>query len=60
MDKIDIQKVSINDIDELQQIGRQTFYETFSVGNTQENMKQYLEEGFSVEKLTAELNDNNA
>jgi diamine N-acetyltransferase len=60
MDKIEIQKVSLNDIDELQKIGRQTFHETFSEANSEENMQRYLEEGFSFEKLTAELNDKNA
>src|SRR5437764_2401658 len=60
MENIDIKKVTLNDIDQLQKIGRQTFSETFSAGNTEENMKQYLEEGFSLEKLTAELNDNNS
>lgn len=49
-----------NEIDQLQKIGRQTFYETFSTGNTQENMQKYLDERFSIEKLTAELNDKNA
>jgi ribosomal protein S18 acetylase RimI-like enzyme len=44
----------------LQTIGRQTFFETFSAGNTEENMRKYLEEGFTVEKLSAELNDQNS
>lgn len=57
MENIDIKRVTATDIDQLQKIGRQTFYETFSVGNTEENMRRYLEEGFSVEKLTAELNE---
>ena len=60
MENIDIRRVTLNDIDQLQKISRQTFYETFSAGNTEENMKQYLEEGFSLEKLTAELNDKNS
>lgn len=30
MKNIDIQKVTLNDIDQLQKIGRQTFSETFS------------------------------
>lgn len=60
MTKIDIQKVTLNDIDRLQKIGRQTFYETFSAENTEENMSKYLEEGFSKEKLTAELNNENS
>ena len=60
MTEIEIKKVPINDIDQLQKIGRQTFYETFATGNTEENMTKYLDEGFSAEKLTTELNDNNA
>src|SRR5690349_3935220 len=59
MENIDIKKVTPDDIDQLQKISRQTFYETFSAGNTEENMKKHLEEGFSTEKLTAELNDKN-
>ena len=57
MENIDIIKISTKDIDQLQKIGRQTFYETFSESNSEENMKNYLEEGFSKEKLTAEIND---
>lgn len=59
MNNIVIKKISINDIHQLQKIGRQTFYETFSAANTEANMTKYLNEGFSVEKLSAELNDNN-
>ena len=57
MQSIYIKRVTLSDIDQLQNIGKQTFSETFSAGNTEENMKRYLEEGFSIEKLTAELND---
>ena len=57
MENIDIRRVTLTEIRELQQIGKQTFSETFSAGNTEENMAKYLEEGFSSEKLTAELND---
>ncbi len=53
-------KLTLNDIDQLQKIGRQTFYETFSESNTEENMKSYLEDGFSTDKLKTELNDKNA
>jgi len=60
MTDIEIQKVTLNDIDQLQKIGRQTFYETFSAGNSEENMTKYLDEGFSLEKLTTELSDSNA
>jgi ribosomal protein S18 acetylase RimI-like enzyme len=60
MTDIKIQKATIDNIGQLQKIGRQTFFETFSAGNTEENMTQYLNEGFSIEKLTVELSDQNA
>lgn len=53
-------KVTFADISQLQEIGRQTFLETFAAGNTEENMKNYLEEGFSIQKLTTELEDKNS
>lgn len=53
----EIKRVTINDLDQLQEIGKQTFYEKFSSANTEENMKKYLDECFSVEKLTDEIND---
>ncbi|MCP9757215.1 GNAT family N-acetyltransferase [Lacihabitans sp. CCS-44] len=60
MTSIEIKKVQTADLKQLQEIGRQTFSETFSAGNTEENMQNYLEEGFSEEKLSKELNDPNA
>lgn len=60
MINISIQKVRTCDTDLLQKISRQTFFETFSAVNTEENMNKYLDEALSKEKLTAELNDNNA
>ena len=60
MEFIDIRKATQNNIDQLQKIGRQTFYETFSSANAEENMREYLESGFSIEKLMTELNDKNA
>lgn len=60
MENIEVKSVTHNEIEQLQQIGRQTFFETFSEGNTEENMKKYLEDGFSLEKLTMELNNENS
>lgn len=57
MTTIEITKVKPNEIVSLQKIGRQTFQETFSDSNSEENMKNYLEQGFSVEKLTSELHN---
>jgi len=55
-----IRKINIQDIETLKEIGKLTFAETFSSENSEENMKEYLENGFSNEKLTAELTDQNA
>jgi len=49
MENIKIKKVTLSNIETLQKIGRQTFFETFSESNTEENMKKYLEEVFSTE-----------
>jgi ribosomal protein S18 acetylase RimI-like enzyme len=60
MENITIQKVTLNDVNQLQKIGRLTFSETFSGDNSEEDMKKYLDENFSVEKLTEELNNKNS
>lgn len=52
---VDITKVKLTDIDLLQEIGKKTFVQTFSGTNTEDNMKAYLAEGFSREKLLSEL-----
>lgn len=57
MENIKIEKVAIEQIDHLQSIGKKTFSQTFSSTNTEENMAKYLEEGFSVQKLTKEFNN---
>ena len=60
MQNISIAKAELQDIEKLQKIGRQTFFETFSESNSEVNMRKYLNEGFSIEKLTTELTDTNA
>ncbi len=60
MQQITVRKITTVDIIELQKIGKLTFAETFSSGNSEENMREYLENEFSTEKLTAELTDQNA
>ncbi|WHF52517.1 GNAT family N-acetyltransferase [Chryseobacterium gotjawalense] len=60
MENITIQKVTIKDLEKLQKIGKATFSETFSSGNTEKNIEKYLTEGFSNEKLTNELNNENS
>lgn len=60
MQQITVRKITTADIIELQNIGKLTFAETFSSENSETNMKEYLENGFSTEKLTEELTDPNA
>lgn len=60
MKEIKVIKIDEKEIGTLQVISKQTFYETFSAVNTEENMTRYLEESFSIEKLTTELNNPDA
>ena len=55
MEKLNLIRATISDINQLQQVSRQTFSETFSHVNTEENMRKYLDEELSIEKLTDEL-----
>jgi len=55
-----LRKINLKDIEALKAIGKQTFVETFSSENSEENMANYLKSGFSTEQLTAELTDPNA
>lgn len=57
MDKIEIKKISLADLGELQNIGRQTFYETFAHRNTEDDIQLYLDEKFSSARLETELID---
>lgn len=54
---MDIQLIqcTTTDLEALQSISRDTFYETFHEQNSEENMAAYLYDAFSAEKLTAEL-----
>jgi diamine N-acetyltransferase len=54
---IAIRIATADHLEELQKIGKQTFYETFADDNTPENMEKYLEQGFSINQLTTELNN---
>ncbi len=60
MDKIEVKKVDVNNVNQLQIIGKQTFFETFADENSDENMQKYLDEGFTVDKLITELSNPNS
>ena len=49
MENVITRRITLDDLEKLQKIGRATFEETFSESNSEENMKSYLEEGFSKE-----------
>ena len=60
MENIITRRITLNDLEKLQEIGRKTFEETFSESNSEVNMNNYLEDSFSKEKLTAELQNKNS
>ena len=55
MEVIIIRKAGPGDLKTLKDISRKTFSEAFSANNSDENMKSYLQEAFSSEKLSSEL-----
>ena len=55
METLTIERITEKDLAKLQQISMQTFHESFSALNSEENMNDYLTTGFSSEKLSAEL-----
>ena len=57
---ISIAPVSIDDLTKLQTISRSTFAQTFNEHNNPEDMQAYLDNSFSIEKLSAELNNKNS
>jgi ribosomal protein S18 acetylase RimI-like enzyme len=57
MEYIKINKASIGDVNTIQQIGRQTFSETFAESNTAADMKKYLDDHFNQEQVSTEVNN---
>lgn len=60
MDAIEIKRATQLDVSELQKIGMQTFLEAFSTDNSVENMTQYMNASFSLDKLNEELANPNS
>ncbi len=50
-----ITKATLDNLDLLQKISKQTFFETFAAFNSKENMELYLNESLSLEQLKLEL-----
>ncbi len=55
MSAVEISLIQPNEILELQEISNKTFIEAFSNQNSQENMRKYLDENLSIQRLTNEL-----
>ena len=48
-------KCSLSDIEQLIQIGKKTYYDTFHLYNSKDTMTKYLNEAFDYQKITDEL-----
>jgi len=57
MPSLIINKADLKDLETIQSLGRETFYETFAQHNSEEEMQNYLDKSFASEKLTSELNN---
>ena len=55
MENIIIKPVGLQDVEQLQTIGRNTFAQTFSEHNSAEDMEAYLNTSYAIEKLIAEI-----
>jgi ribosomal protein S18 acetylase RimI-like enzyme len=55
-----IDEVHLNQVEQLQSISRETFYETYCSMNTKENMDKYLKENLSISTLENELKNPNS
>lgn len=52
---VNIREASNAELETLQQISKSTFAETFSIHNSEENMRKYLRDNLSLEKLGEEM-----
>jgi ribosomal protein S18 acetylase RimI-like enzyme len=52
---VNIREASNAELETLQQISKSTFAETFSIHNSEENMRKYLLDNLSLEKLGEEM-----
>lgn len=60
MNDIEIKKVNLADIADLQTISKQTFFETFADQNTAYDMQKYFDINLSADKLKKELAELNS
>ena len=52
---IQIAPIALSDLEALKELGKETFLDSFSWGNTVENMKLYMNKAFADEQLSSEI-----
>lgn len=57
MNEMEVYQVQKADLLALQEISRQTFFDTFAIANKEEDMNEYLEVNLSLDQLTEEFNN---
>ncbi len=57
---VTIQPISLENLQELIDISKKTFIETFAKDNSDEDLQKYLKDSLSFEKITDELNNKNS
>lgn len=57
MQNLQIEKATLQNLPDLQNIGRETFFETFRDSNTRKNMEKYLDDNFNTGQLTKEISN---
>lgn len=53
-------KCELKDLEDIKNIGYQTYYETYREGNSLENLMDYLKSAFTDEQILEELNNKNS
>lgn len=54
---IEIKQINETSLTLLEEISRETYFDTFAADNTEKDMKDYLDYAYAPEKLRAELNN---
>ena len=60
MNDIVIKSVQLDEVELLKNVARTAFAQTFTDHNQPENVEKYLDESFTIEKLSEELNNKNS
>lgn len=60
MSNISLEPITLVHLNELIEIARKTYFETFEWGNTAENMQDYLDTSFAESKMISELTNHNS